>query len=256
MEVPREVWSFALGQVCKSVCGRVNDSAILNDAVDASLVVPAGDARAEAELRFTDPDIENSEVLKIVLDLIMKGTMTLKSVNYPKCRRMCCAAAFLRKYECEAGLSTMKLVATNQLLLGGSVVPFYIFMLAAATDNVELSILCFKHRCLYEATDKAVAWHAVPGVDQIEFIQDLLGLTPTISLVDSLWPQALWAEIPFDYMWAANKAWGKALLFAHEACTRAKTLPELTTSGASFTHMFRRWTSQRNMKSPSSRSRR
>lgn len=147
-------------------------------------------------------------MLALALDMAMRGKMSLPT-DFPGGQVYCRTVAFLRKYECKGSLSFLKMHAINQLLLHKTT-PFCVFILAAAMDDVELSIQCFKKRRsdVYDESD--VTRHKIPGVSSVPLLQDLLGLWPTSALEDGSLPHELWAEIPFDYMWAANKAWGRA----------------------------------------------
>lgn len=197
-----------------SAAVKLTCSEALDEAISASLAVPAGENPEEHGLRFTDSKIESSEVLSIVLELIVRGKMDFGAMNYPSIVKRCRAAAFLRKYGCEAALETMKLIARHEAITNAETPPFYIFMLAAATDDVELSMGGFALGDPWPTTENVLNQHLIPGIEHNALCSDLLGLWPTLNegSKDLMWTEALWDEIPLDYMWAASKAWGDAWL--------------------------------------------
>lgn len=199
-----------LGEVSLPRC-KPNASGVLNDAVETCSSHPPG-ASAKREIRFTDPELESSEVLPLVLDLILKGKHAAWAGNYAACRALCRAVAFMQKYECAASLAILRIHATNVLLLG-QMAPLYVFLLAAALDDAALSVLAFRHRSTYRGSAGAlpdVARHGLPGVEDPGTLQSLLSLAPVPESRHSMWPFALWAHTPLEYVWAATKAWSAA----------------------------------------------
>lgn len=190
-------------------------SDVLNDMIESCLPSSADSASVRNEIRFTDCDIESSEVLVVALEIIMRfGTsLRLGDLNdYRGCQCICRAVAFLQKYKCEASLSFFGIYALNQYLSVPSR-PFYFFMIAAALDDVEFSVLCFKKRWSVSfryATPDVVSQHGVPGVNDIEGLEGLLELEPTETGFESgFLPHELWTSLPLDYIWALGRLWWK-----------------------------------------------
>lgn len=179
---------------------------MLNDAVEACAATPAASGNFKREICFTDPLIETSDVLERFLHFMMKGELAKWDDTFKECEALCRTVAFMRKYECEFILSFFKRYLRDRHK-SKTFAPFYIFMLAAALDDVELSIAAFR-RANGPATIKWPAYkrdHGIPGVNDSTTPTDILNLRPDNG--DNIWPYDLWPHIPADYLWAANKAW-------------------------------------------------
>lgn len=167
------------------------------------------------EVTFSDDKIETSGVVGLFLELIATGKLSKWRNDFAGCEALCDAVTFMRKYDCERPLQVLRVHVLNQLLMQ-QLAPLYAFMVAAAMDDVELSVLAFQNR--YGAHgDLPAGPDLLPGVVE-DGLRSALGVTLTHAFVslnarggpDGTWPHQLWAKIPADYLWAATKAWNKA----------------------------------------------
>lgn len=178
---------------------------MLNDAIEACAAKPAATDGFKREICFTDPVIDASDVLERFLHFMMKGEGATWDDKFNDCEALCRTVSFMKKYEREFTLSFFKRYVRGKHQ-GKEMAPFHVFMLATAMDDVELSIAAFRNVNSFKPaycrrTD-------IPGVTSGHMAAALLNLTLAYG-GDSAWPFELSTYIPADYLWAANKAWGK-----------------------------------------------
>lgn len=163
------------------------------------------------EVSLPDPKIERATVLEHFLEISAKGRLMLWKNDFQMCESLCDTVAFMRKYDCERPLQILRMHVLNHLLLK-QFAPLYVFMVAAAMDDVELSILAFRHR--YDEDRMPAGSVILPemsgGARPFDFDSlNARGGTGANSDPDSTWPYQLWAMVPADYLWAATRAWNK-----------------------------------------------
>lgn len=153
-------------------------------------------------MRFSDAQLESSAVVVLFLSLLRDGELTWPDDGgFDTAEAYCDLVAFMRKYDAERLLKTLRLQVLNDLLLH-YMPPFYTLMIAAAMDDVELSILAFKHRHTY-ALSQGCGWPIEP-----EFISaELMSLAPAPSPTGGTWPAEVLHRFPIDYLWASSQAW-------------------------------------------------
>lgn len=96
---------------------------------------------------------------------------------------------------------------TNRLLLK-TVPPLYVFMVAAAMNDVTLAKEAFQYR--YPVLAKAV--------NEASFVETThLSLTPGEGDRNGVWPMELWNRVQTPFAWSAAAAWAKAWRTAWEA---------------------------------------
>lgn len=148
-------------------------------------------------LRLTDMEIESSNVLSNFLSLVTSGALKWPhNGTYTNAEAFYNLISFLRKYDGERPLKTLREKIVNQLLLE-NMPPFYVLMSAVAMDDVELSILAFQ-----ESYPVKVKSGEKPFISA-----ELLSLSPGSTLEDSTWPSQVLHRFPVDYLWACTKAW-------------------------------------------------
>lgn len=203
-------------------------SAVLNDAVEASSVSPSTSVPFTREIRFAGPFIETSAVLERFLLFVMKGALPKWEDTFTECETMCRVVSFMRKDDCEVSLSFLKLDIKEKYRTG-RIVPFFLFMLAAAMDDVDRSILAFRSSGIYYGVHRNHMREystnkGIPGMKDYKAAVALLSLSLDDG-GDGIWPYELWQYIPSDYLWAASTLWAKkwASMTAKEAVDAANT---------------------------------
>lgn len=140
----------------------------------------------------------------------MRGKLSKGINSFEECEALCRTIAFMRKYDCVLPLSFLKIYVREKLRAGG-IWPFFVFMIAAAMDDIELSVLAFKVSERSESIHKVYMIQlghelALPGVTDEKMARALLALSLDQG-GDSSWPVELWQHFPADYLWAATTAW-------------------------------------------------
>lgn len=106
-----------------------------------------------------------------------------------------------------AAVGHSTIVATNMLLLR-SIAPLYIFMVAAAMDDIESSILAFENRYLPSFDNNCAKSRGIHGIHNHILLGAVLSLTPRGG-EDAAWPFGLWTRFPAEYRRAASRTWSK-----------------------------------------------
>lgn len=231
--IPYEASCAGLGEVRCSYSAHLHladESPVLSDAIDVCSVAPAGAPCPKPEIHFADLVIETSAVIAIFLELVAKGQFAMWTNDFASCHAMCHAIAFMRKYECEVPLSILRLWAVNELLLR-KIAPLYVFMVAAAMDDVDLSIMVFENRYVPVLGQDSVTSHGVPGIQDMKLLEAVLSLTPRGG-EDAVWPFGLWTRFPAEYLWAVSKAWSKGCSKSSSG-DRLYTLSQMTAMSSS-----------------------
>lgn len=196
---------------------RTDDSSVLNDAFEACTAAPSAKGTFKREICFTDLRIETADVLDRFLQLVMKGGFLKWEGTFRGCEALCRTVAFMRKYDCSAGSLSFLTLYVKDKYRKGLFAPFFLFMFAAAMDDVELSIQAFRFShpsSEYTRYGRIREAHyspnkGIPGVKDDKAASALLRLVPDDGR-ESIWPYQLWQYIPADYLWAATTAWTKA----------------------------------------------
>lgn len=168
----------------------LNSSTVFSDAIEVCSSTPAGASAPPREIQFSDPVIETSDVIAFFLELATNGKLTKWTNDFKSCETLCRAVAFMRKYDCEFLLSVLKLHARTELMML-KIAPLYVFMVAAAMDDVELSTMAFGYRYYLLPGADPVATHGIPGIGDPDALAAVLTLAPT-SVATCLWPFELW----------------------------------------------------------------
>lgn len=203
-------------------------SAVMRDTIHSCSGTPK-------EVSLSDPKIECATVIERFLEISAKGKLLNWTNDFKMCETLCDTVAFMRKYDCERPLAILRMHVLNQLLLK-QLAPLYFFMVAAAMDDVELSILAFRHR--YDVTYfKAVENQILPAMTgstrSFDFISfNARGGAGSITDPDSTWPYQLWAIVPADYLWAATRAWNRT--WTSQTVVNAKENPPCTHGYANY----------------------
>lgn len=144
-----------------------------------------------------DTEIESSKVLGHFLSLVTHGESPWPTTGtFNTAETFSDLITFLRKYDAERPLKIVRALVVNDLLLR-RIPPFYVLMLAVAMDDVELSILAFKHA--YAAT--------VQAGEETFISAALLSLSPGSALEECTWPSQVLHRFPLDILWACTRAW-------------------------------------------------
>lgn len=186
---------------------------MLNDAVEACSSNPSGTS-PRREIRFTDSQLESSEVLSRFLTFMMRGRLPSWSDTFAECAALCRTIGFMRKYDCEFVLSFLRIYVL-ELFRADEMAPLFLFMVAAAMDDVDISIRAFGKRELVRDRLSSrrfklegSADSGIPGAADPKMAAALLELSLQDG-GDDTWPFELAQHIPADYLWAASKAWSK-----------------------------------------------
>lgn len=184
-----------LGEVSHGLCRNANHSPLLKDTIALG-----SHGRKDKEVRFKDMEIEHSAVLSLFLALIATGELVWPSNGtFGFALTYCALGRFMHKYNAERPLKLLRSCIAYDLALQ-RMPPFYVLMIAANEDNVELSIAAFKQRykvSLSEGEDPSMT-------------PSLLSLTPEPYIGDGCWPLQVLQSLPAEYLWACWKAWSVA----------------------------------------------
>ncbi|EJT48220.1 hypothetical protein A1Q1_02786 [Trichosporon asahii var. asahii CBS 2479] len=194
---------------------RTDDSSVLNDAFEACTAAPSATGNFKREICFTDLRIETADVLDRFLQLVMKGRFLKWEDTFRECEALCRTVAFMRKYDCGPGSLSFLTLCVKDKHRNALFAPFFLFMFAAAMDDVELSIQAFSLNQPSSQTNRYgrireanyTTNKGIPGVKDDKEAVALLRLVPDGG--ESIWPYQLWQYIPADYLWAATTAWTK-----------------------------------------------